>query len=130
MRPPQASLVSSFIIGGTILAALIRVGTSRPARVSPPATRAQVQELYSDIADKEPAERADSARRFRASPWSQDDDFHAKEMKRAKDFAKGHNVTITSVLDGLDRGMREHWPTPTSNVPNPKVMPCRPRLMY
>jgi len=130
MRTPLADLVGSVIIGGTIFAALMRAGTSRPFHLPGPASSAQAHLIYSEGAVKEPGERQEAARNFRGSPWSQDDDFHAKEKNRVKDYAKGHDLTVQSLLDGLDEGMRDHWLTPSNEQPNPKVMPCRPRLIY
>ncbi len=130
MPTPREDLVGSCLIGAIILAALVRTVTSRPFHVPGPATAAQAHQIYVDGVENEVEERADSARRFRGSPWSQDDDFHNKEMKRAKNVAKTHDVSMTSLLDAIDRGMRQHWSTPSGTVPNPKVMPCRPRLSY
>jgi hypothetical protein len=130
MRTPLADIVGSCVIGAAIFAALVRASTSHPFHVPGPATPAQTHQVYAEAVEKEPGERADASRRFRGSPWSADDDFHSKETKRVKDFAKGHDVTVASLLNGLDEGMRQHWPTASNNVPNPKVMPCRPRLVY
>jgi len=130
MRTPLADIVGSCVIGAAILAALVRVATSHPFHLPGSATSAQAHQVYSDGAEKEPGERQDAARRFRGSPRSQDDDFHYKESRRVKDFARNRDVSVTSLLNGLDEGMRRHWSTSSSNVPNPKVMPCRPRLIY
>jgi hypothetical protein len=130
MRRPDVKLTSQLLVGGAILAALVLVGTSRPAHRAGPVSPVQGQRVYSDGADREPVERQDASRRFRDSPWSQDDDFHSKEMKRVKEYAKVHDVSISSLLDALDDGMHQDWPTKARTPPNPKVMPCRPRLMY
>jgi hypothetical protein len=122
--------VGSCMIGAALFTAVVRAGLARPAHVPRDATPVQTLELYTEDTEKEPGDRQDSARRFRGSPWSQDDDFHSKEMKRVKGFAKSHSVSVESLLDGLDEGMRQRWATPSENVPNPKVMPCRPRLIY
>ena len=127
---PRIDLWSWFLIGGALFSGLLLVENSHAPHVTGPCSLAQGQQLYADLADREPAERQDAARRFRGSVWSQDDDFHFKEMKRVKDYAKSRRVSIASLLDALDQGMHEDWPVPSKNVPNPKVMPCRPRLIY
>jgi hypothetical protein len=129
MKTPRTELASWFIIGLAFFTALF-LASAAPSRVTGPASRAQCQQLYAEAAEREPGERQDAARRFRGSLWSQDDDFHFKEAKRVKDFAKSRHASITSLLDALDEGMHQDWPVPSNNLPNPKVMPCRPRLIY
>jgi hypothetical protein len=121
---------SCLLIGAMAALVMTVAATSRPVHVPGPASPARLHELYDTNVAKEPSERQDSARSFRGSPWSQDDDFHGKETNRVKDFAKVHDVSISSLLDGIDTGMREKWATPSNNVPRPTVMPCRPRLTY
>jgi hypothetical protein len=130
VQTPSANLVSSILIGATIFAGLVRASTSRPFHVAGPASVALAHQLYGEAVEREPGERQEAARRFRGSPWSQDDDFHSKEMKHVKGTAKSKDVSITSLLDALDQGMHQGWPTEAKNLPNPKVMPCRPRLSY
>ena len=130
MPPPSLRKTCLLVIGTTVFLAVVRAATSRPARLSGPATPQQARQAYSDDVDNEPHERQEAAKRFRASPWSQDDEFHSRENKRLKEFAKFQSISVTSLLDAIDEGMHENWPTPSHNVPNPKVMPCRPRLIY
>jgi len=130
MHSPRVDLVSWFIIGLALFTGLFLAAPSRVSHVAKPASPMQRQQLYAEAAEKEPEERQDAARRFRGSLWSQDDDFHFKEAKRVKEFAKRRAVSVTSLLDALDEGMHEDWPVAAKNPPNPKVMPCRPRLTY
>ena len=130
MQAPHDHRTSRFVLATTVLVAIVRASASRLAHPMGPASPDQQRELYADETETEPADRREAARRFRNSPWSQDDDFHAKEMKRVKEFSKSRGVSISSLLDGLDEGMHRKWPTPAAKAPNPKVMPCRPRLIY
>jgi hypothetical protein len=130
MSASQENMVGAIFMVVLAAVGVARTVTSKPFHVPGPAADAQRHSIYEEGAEKEPGERQGAARRFRYSPWSQDDDFHNQESKRVKNFAKNHDVTVTSLLEGLDDGMRQHWPTPTPGLPNPRVQPCRPRLMY
>jgi hypothetical protein len=85
---------------------------------------------YQDVTAKEPAERRAAALRFQGAPWSQQDDFHAKESQAMRGFSLSHHVSLSSVVRALDQGMRERWPTSPGIEVSQKVVPCRPRLMY
>jgi hypothetical protein len=74
--------------------------------------------------------RRAAAKEFPADLWSQDDDFHKRELTRARAFAAEHNLRISDVLRAFDDGMREHWETSASVLPDTKVPPCRPRPIY
>jgi len=123
-------IIGACVVAAAVGVALVRVATSGPSHIPHIASASLGYELYVEDADKEPGDRRDSSRRFRGSPWSADDDFHFKESKRVKGLAKNRDVTMTSLLDWLDRGIHQSWPTLSNNVVNPKVMPCRPRLNY
>jgi hypothetical protein len=123
-------LTGLLIATGTACLAVVVAARSRPFHQPGAVSIARGEQFYADGADQEPIEREEAAKSFRASPWSQDDDFHSKEAGRVKDFAKAHDVTPSSLLFALDEGMRHHWPTRSNKAPDPKVQPCRPRLIY
>jgi hypothetical protein len=129
MVPSLKTYVGASIVGACICAAMVRSAPRRmPMRKAPTPDEAHV--IYNDATAREPEERLKSKGAFPSSPWSQDDDFHNKEMKAVKDYARSHRVSVGNVLDALDTGMRAHWETTATNIPSPKVMPCRPRLSY
>jgi hypothetical protein len=129
-RVVSRDVVGLLFAGGAACLAMVVAMESRPFHEPGAVSMARAKEFYADGADREPGERQEAARHFRASPWSQDDDFHGKEAARVRNFAKAHDVNPSSLLFALDEGMREHWPTPSNKVPDPKVKPCRPRLIY
>jgi hypothetical protein len=49
-------------------------------------------------------------------------------MLRAE--AASHRTSLATMIDTLDRGMHEHWPTGGTTPPSQTVLPCRPRLSY
>ncbi len=118
------------VIGMTLGAAFACVLGARPLRNAPPLPGAQAREAYLELTDKEPDERWEAALHFPGSLWSQQDDFGAKEAVAVRAFANHHHVSLGSVLDTLDRGMRGHWPTHPGVVVSTAVVPCRPRLSY
>jgi hypothetical protein len=128
MAESLKTYVGAMIASAAVCAAVART-TPHPLSRKP-VTMDQAHEVYAESSEKEPGQRAHAAGEFRGFPWSQDDDFHHQESKLAKDYAKAHHVSVESVLVALDEGMRSGWPTPNGTVPNPKVMPCRPRLTY
>jgi hypothetical protein len=130
MRASRRELVGSLVIGGAVFAATLRSGIARRHGTPATATPDEAHAFYWASAAKEPEERREAARHFRGSPWSQDDDFHHKEMDRVKDNAGGRALSVSSKLEALDEGMRSGWPTPDDQHPTPKVKPCRPRLTY
>jgi hypothetical protein len=91
---------------------------------------ALARQAYVEITSREGDLRRNAALRFQGSPWSQQDEFHSRERGAIRSFAGAHRVSISSVVNALDRGMREHWPTSANVVVNQKVIPCRPRLAY
>ncbi len=91
---------------------------------------ASAQAFYAAAAKAEVDERKKGQGKFRGSAWSQDDDFHYAEAQFMRSYAKSHKMPMGSLLDALDRGMRDRWPTDDSPPPDQKVPPCRPRLSY
>jgi hypothetical protein len=122
--------VGSAILVAACLAAILR---SRPRGAIPrlhPLPIAAAQELYADAAEAEVLARQKAIGRFRGSPWSQDDEFHNKEAKLLRGEAMTRRVPLPVLIDNLDRGMHEGWPTGAAPAPDQTVLPCRPRLNY
>jgi len=112
----------------------IAVGRALLARPPEPATApldaVQRRDAFRFVASDESAERREAAKTFPTDLWSRDDDFHQREMKRARDWARSHHASLPDVLEAVDQGLREHWP---HNNPSPLVTttpPCRPRAIY
>jgi hypothetical protein len=87
-------------------------------------------QVYLEVTDRENGDRRNAELRFQGSPWSQQDDFHAKEKGTLRYVGSTHHLTVSSVINAVDRGMREGWPTHANVVVTQKVIPCRPRLAY
>jgi hypothetical protein len=116
------------VIAACAVAAVVRTSTSKPFHEPRPITPQLARLAWSELTNKEPSERREAAHRFPGDAWSADDDYHEHEQSAARGFAGNHDVSLTAVLDALDQGMREKWPTLAPI--DPKVPPCRPRLTY
>jgi hypothetical protein len=117
----------------TALAVACALYRSRPPARAPvfrPLSDHDARALYVAASDSELAARKKAVGRFRGSRWSQDDEFHNKEAHFVREWAASEHTTIGAVLDALDRGMHEGFRTAPNAVPDPRVIPCRPRLDY
>jgi hypothetical protein len=123
-------LVASGLFGVALTFGVWRSLTATPKHDPRLLGNAVAHEAYLATTDREAEERREAAFRFQGSPWSQEDDYFAKETSFIKRYAGDHKITIGSILVALDRGMREKWATHPDVVVNPKVVPCRPRLAY
>lgn len=90
----------------------------------------KAHELYATLTDGEADDRQAAVKHFRSNRWSQDDDFFAKQAKHVREYATVHGMNPGMLVDALDVGMHEHWPTPAGVTPTATVIPCRPRLTY
>ena len=118
------------IAGGAFILALARALTASPPQdlaVADPVTR---RAMFFAIASDETKMRRDAAKKFPTDFWSQDDDFHQSELKRAKSVAAEHGVRLGDALSALDQGMHEGWPQPPGLVMRIAVPPCQPRAIY
>jgi len=115
---------------GIVAIAMIRAAT---APTPPEAARASVatrRAAFADMANDEGSERTEAAHAFPGDLWSQDDDFHGKEQKRARTVASKRGMPLGDVLSAVDEGVRQKWPPLPRVSLKPGVVPCRPRLSY
>jgi hypothetical protein len=101
-----------------------------PQPLPPIGDQAAEQAAFLALASQEATVRAEAAKAFPTDLWSRDDDFHERELRRARDWAGAHRVRLGDVLRAVDEGMRATWPhkNPTPLVAT--VPPCRPRAIY
>jgi hypothetical protein len=85
---------------------------------------------FSAVESEESNLRRDAAKAFPTDLWSRDDDFHERELRRARDWAGKHRVRLGDVLGALDDGMHAGWPSGNRAPLIPTVPPCRPRAIY
>jgi len=129
MTPRHHSLVGGSVIVLVFAAAMVHSAPPRPRRYVPTATKL-AEEAYEELEAHESEERGEALKKFPASEWSQQDEFHNREASVVRDYAKKHRMPVRNVLDAFDRGAHERWPTRDGSVPEQKVIPCRPRLTY
>jgi hypothetical protein len=115
--------------------ALVAIAVARAASApvpldAPPATEEARREAFEEIVADEPSMRIEAAHAFPGDAWSQDDDFHQRQQKRARQVAASRGMRLGDVLRALDDGLREGWPAASRVGMDPGVAPCRPRLSY
>jgi hypothetical protein len=110
--------------------ALWRATTPAPPSSADAATEQVRRAIFAEVARQEPSMRAEAAHQFPGDAWSQDDDFHQREQKEARNAANRYHVRLGDALRALDDGLRDRWPLPAGVVMRPGVPPCRPRLTY
>lgn len=98
---------------------------------SPTTTAAALSEndermVVRDIAKAERVLRIEAVREFPGDHWSQGDAYSFREFRRVTAAATKKNVAIGSVLNALDKYLREN---PNKNNEN-RVPLCKPRSFY
>lgn len=117
--------------GGMCAIAVVRALVTRPPEALPPPIDEKLQrDAFRFVASDESAERKEAAKTFPTDLWSRDDDFHQREMNRAKDWAHTHHASLGDTLGAVDRGLRERWPHGNSSPLVTTTPPCRPRAIY
>lgn len=117
-------------VGAACVVALVVAARAPQIPPDPEADEALQKSAYFSVASDEPSLRKSAAKSFPTDPWSQDDDFHNQEFRRAQSLATSNKVSVGSILRGLDEGMRSRWPHATYATQRTTVPPCRPRPIY
>jgi hypothetical protein len=115
---------------GLAIVAVVRAATASVIVDSPAGDDKTRRAVFMAIASEEPKMRRASAKDFPADPWSQDDNFHNLEYKKAKSLGGEKGISLADVLRATDDGMRESWPRPAGVWLNPSVPPCHPRPIH
>ena len=116
---------------GIVLAVAITIDVSAvPPKAAPEASSDAQHRAYRAVATEEASMRRGAAKAFPADPWSQDDDFHNRELQRLRAIAGAERVSVASMLRAVDDGAREQWERPTDDPVVQTVPPCRPRPIY
>ncbi|HEY6462049.1 MAG TPA: hypothetical protein VIY73_17905 [Polyangiaceae bacterium] len=110
--------------------ALGRALLAHPHEQPAPLDTAQRHEAFHFVASDEPNERREAAKTVPTDVWSRDDDFHQREGSRARDWANSHHARLADVLLAIDEGLRDGWPSGSTQPLVATVPPCRPRAIY
>jgi hypothetical protein len=125
----------SRLVGSSIGAISCAVALARALTATPPPSLATADDAtrrtaFFAVTSEETKMRRDAAKKFPTDPWSQDDDFHLSELKRAKTVATEQRIRLGDVLSAIDEGIREGWPHSPGVVIRATVPPCQPRAIY
>ncbi len=93
-----------------------------------PATAEERAAIALEFAQIEPAWRNATQHAFPGDHWSQDDDFHNKELALARRIAMSWQIRLSDVLMAIDEGLRREYPGDPSRKPS--ASPCKPRPFY
>lgn len=129
----RTSLVATAVTLGCFCAVTIKaVRAPGPPLPKHSATVLERAEVAEDIAGNERDWMRETAQNFPSDQWSQRDDFHGREWRRASDLAKAKNVPVEDVLRAIDDDIhrsRARGPDATDNR-NARAIPCKPRPFY
>jgi hypothetical protein len=115
------------VLAGCALAVVVRAATAEAPRLPRAANQAQIEALAEEAGRLEGAWGEDGRRAFPGDLWSQDDDFHHKEMEWARGAARRLGVRLGDALKAIDRGLR----AAAAGTPlRATVPPCKPRPFY
>ncbi len=121
---PAAMLVGLF----GLAVGLTRSTAHIPPAFPPVTEMGERNTIYFQVASEESRMRAEGAKEFPADTWSQDDAYHNLEFKKAKKMAADRKRNLGDILQAIDDGMHERWPSPYPM--NPKIIPCKPRPIH
>ena len=134
----RTTLLAAAVVIGTTLFVTVRTATApgpTPARAATPAERIDIAR---DIAGNENGWTNETAQNFPADRWSQSDDFHGREYKKAQEIAKAKGVRIEDVLGAIDDDIHRPVARPgflvgggtSLSARHADAVPCKPRPFY
>jgi hypothetical protein len=127
----QRGRLAGWVAFGVTCAAATGLTITAPkVSAAAPATTDVQKAVFSSVAWDEVSMRKTAAKGFPTDPWSQDDDFHNQELRKVQEQASGRQVSVQSLLMGVDEGMHAGWPKPAAAKVRVTVPPCRPRPIY
>jgi hypothetical protein len=96
------------------------------------ATAEERAALAKDIRTLERGWSIETTQNFPSDHWSQRDDFHGRELRRAIEIANQHGVRIEDVLRAVDDDihLRRATEVNASDQRNARAIPCKPRPFY
>jgi hypothetical protein len=128
----RSSLPAAVVAIGCVLVVTIRVATApgpTPRRLATPEERWEVAQV---MAASERAWINETTQNFPSDHWSQRDDFHGREYRKAVELANEKGLRIEDVLRGIDDDIhrrRARAPDERDDR-NARAVPCKPRPVY
>ena len=128
----RTSLPAAAIVIGCTLVVSVRVALAPapvPRRHATPEERAEIAEM---IAVSERAWATETTQNFPADDWSQRDDFHGREYRKAQEIAAEKGIRIEDVLRAVDDDIHKKQAKTGSDPDgrNAGAIPCKPRPFY
>lgn len=129
---PRTSLPAAAVVLACTAVVAVRVALAAAPVPSRQATPEELAEIASDIASNERTWANETAQHFPADRWSQRDDFHGREYRRAEELAKEKGVRIEEVLRAVDDDIHRRAARSPDDIDERQAgaIPCKPRPFY
>lgn len=125
------------LIGGSVALSCVLVVSVRLAQAPAPpprrpATAAEKSELALAVNAAERGWRDETTQNFPSDNWSQRDDFHGREFRKAVELANEKGIRIEDVLRAVDDDIHRRAASGPSSPDyrNARAVPCKPRPFY
>jgi hypothetical protein len=128
----RTSLPASAVAVVCLAVVVVRIVIAPEPKPRQLATEMQRREVADAIFVNETAWINETTQNFPRDYWSQRDDFHGREYKRAIELANERHLRIEDVLRAIDddihRRRSRHPDDP--DFRNARAVPCKPRPVY
>lgn len=128
----RTSLPAAAVVVGCTIVVTVRAALAPAPAPRRQATPDELAELAADIASNERAWANETAQHFPADRWSQRDDFHGREYRRAEELANERGVRIEEVLRAVDDDIHRRAARSPDDTDERQAgaIPCKPRPFY
>ena len=120
--------ISFLIIGVCWACVFARVWTAPHPAARATVSASERQAIGRAFEKREPALDDSVRRHFPGDSWSQDDDFHALELRWAREAAAARGVSVGDILRAIDEDLRAHGAD--QPLRRDGAAPCKPRPFY
>lgn len=132
----RTSLPAAAVVLGCTLLVTARTAVAPVPLPRRSATLAERTDVAITIESQERTWASETAQNFPADSWSQRDDFHGRELRKAQELAKERGIRIEDVLRAVDEDIHRRASPATLRIPgaftdrHANAVPCKPRPFY
>jgi hypothetical protein len=126
------SLPATAVAIGCLLVVTIRIALAPAPKPARHATQDELSEIAQAVGSSERAWTNETTQNFPLDNWSQRDDFHGREWRKAKELAKEKGLRVEDVLRAVDDDIhrRKARSPDAPDDRNARAIPCKPRPFY
>ncbi|MBX3204371.1 MAG: hypothetical protein KF764_04845 [Labilithrix sp.] len=128
----RTSIPAAAVLIGCTLVVTVRAALAPAPVPRRPATPAELAEVAAMIASNERTWTTETAQNFPADRWSQRDDFHGREYRKAQEIANEKGLRIEDVLRAVDDDIHRRAARSPDDTDERSAgaIPCKPRPFY